>query len=349
MRYTIAFCMASLAATPTLAEVPRVVTDIPPVHSLVAQVMGDLGSPELLLDRGADEHSFQLRPSQAAALNDAGLVFWIGPELTPWLERALEGVPQTVTSVALLDMTGTVTRNYADKPDGAGHDGHGAEEQGHEEHGHDEHGHEEHGHEEHGHESDKDTGHEGEAGHDGDAHEGHDHSGIDAHAWLMPANATTWVGVIAEQLSLADPENAAAYAANAAAAVANIAAADAAAKAALAPVAERPFIVYHDAFGYFAASYGLTIAGSVAEGDAAAPGAARVAALRDTVAAGGAVCVFPEVQHDPALLEQITEGSPVRTGNELDPVGSSHEPGPDMYGALITGMANTIAACLSGN
>ena len=62
-----------LLATPALAEVPSVVTDIPPVHALVAQVMGDLGQPVLLLAKGADEHDFQLRPSQAGAVADAGL------------------------------------------------------------------------------------------------------------------------------------------------------------------------------------------------------------------------------------------------------------------------------------
>jgi ABC-type Zn2+ transport system substrate-binding protein/surface adhesin len=50
MRYTIALSLASLfAAAPALrAEVPVVVTDIGPVHALVAGVMGDLGAPVLL-------------------------------------------------------------------------------------------------------------------------------------------------------------------------------------------------------------------------------------------------------------------------------------------------------------
>lgn len=318
MRYTIALCMASLAATPGLAEVPRVVTDIPPVHSLVAQVMGDLGTPELLLERGADEHSFQLRPSQAAALNDAGVVFWVGHELTPWLERALEGVPETVVQVSLLDAAGTITREYAAE-DTHAHEGEAHEDE-----------------------------HADEAVHAEGEHD-HEHSGADPHAWLAPANATVWVGVIAAELSRIDPANADGYAANAATAVANIAAADAAAKATLAPVADRPFVVFHDAFGYFADSYGITIAGAISEGDAAAPGAARVAAMRDMVAAGGAVCLFPEVQHDPALLEQIIEGTAARTGGALDPVGSSYEPGPQMYGTLLTDMATTIATCLNAD
>ena len=125
MRYTISFALASLLVIPlaSWAEVPRVVTDIPPVHALVSQVMGDLGSPALLLDKGASEHSFQLRPSQAAGLNDAGLVVWIGPELTPWLDRALESVPLDVTRLALLDAPGTMTQAYG----AGGHDHEGEE------------------------------------------------------------------------------------------------------------------------------------------------------------------------------------------------------------------------------
>lgn len=43
---------ALLAASTAVAEVPKVVTDIAPVHALVSQVMGDLGQPDLLVDPG---------------------------------------------------------------------------------------------------------------------------------------------------------------------------------------------------------------------------------------------------------------------------------------------------------
>ena len=176
MRYIIT---AILASTPALAEVPSVVTDIPPVHALVAQVMGDLGQPELLLGKGADEHDFQLRPSQAGAVAEAGLVVWIGPELTPWLETALETRPEGAASLALLDAEGTDRRGYADggEPAEKAHD---------------------------------DGEHE-------DAHD-HGHGAEDPHAWLDPDNAQVWLGLIAARLGELDPENAATYTANAAAA-----------------------------------------------------------------------------------------------------------------------------------
>lgn len=112
MRYIISFLLASVAL-PVAAEVPRVVTDIPPVQALVAEVMGDLGTPVLLLEKGADEHDFALRPSQMRAISQADLVVWIGPELTPWLERALAGTP--APALALLEAEGTKTRAFVEE------------------------------------------------------------------------------------------------------------------------------------------------------------------------------------------------------------------------------------------
>jgi nitrogen fixation/metabolism regulation signal transduction histidine kinase len=65
---------------PALADVPRVITDIPPVYGLVAQVMGDLGAPVLLLEKGADEHDFQLRPSQMRDIASADVAVMKGDQ-----------------------------------------------------------------------------------------------------------------------------------------------------------------------------------------------------------------------------------------------------------------------------
>jgi zinc transport system substrate-binding protein len=327
VRYTISFAVASLlTTTAAVAEVPRVVTDIPPVHSLVAQVMGDLGTPELLLDRGASEHSFQLRPSQAAGLQDAGLVVWVGPELTPWLDTALEAAPDSVPRLGLLAAEGTALLDYGAAED-HGHDHAEAAGQDHD-HDHD-----------HGH----DHAEAGAEAHDHD-HD-HDHAGTDPHAWMDPGNAQVWLAAIAAELARLDPGNAATYAANAAAAAEAVAALDAEVSARLAPVAEAPLVMFHDAYGYLAAHYGLNIAGTVALGDAASPGAARLRDLQATVADGGAVCLFPEAQHDPDLLTQMAEGTGAIIGGTLDPVGSTMEPGAGMYADWLRAMAAAIASC----
>jgi zinc transport system substrate-binding protein len=341
MRYIISSAVASLAfALPAFAEVPKVVTDIHPVHALVAQVMGDLGRPELLLERGASEHDFQLRPSQAAGLAEADLVVWIGPDLTPWLDRALEGIGGEAARLGLLAVPGTVVQDWSE--DGAhGHEGHdhGGGEGKSEEAGHDH---------DHGHDHGAD-GAKAEEGHDHgtDAAHGHAHEGVDPHAWLEPENAKVWLTAIAAKLAELDPENAATYAANAEAAVARVDAVDAEVAALLEPVKGKPVVVYHDAYGYFVAHYGLEIFGSVALGDATAPGAARLSALRDGVAGGVSVCVFPEAQHDPALIEQLAEGTGAKVGAALDPNGSMQEPGPGAWEGTLRALAVAMADCVA--
>lgn len=332
MRYIISFLCATAtipAAGAGWAEVPRVMVDIPPIHALVAQVMGDLGQPDLLLAPGASEHDFQLRPSQAAALADADLVVWVGPDLTPWLERALNGLEGTGTRLPLLGVPGTLLQDYA--TDGAAKTG---EAHDHAEHGHDAQASGEHGHDEHG--------------HDDHEHEGHGHAGLDPHAWLDPANAQLWLAGIATELSRIDPEHAATYQANAAAAAAGIATLDAEITATLAPARQTPLFMQHQAYGYFAAHYGLTIGGSLSAGDATAPGAGHLADLRDVVAGAGVACLFPEAQHDPDAIAQLATETGTRLGGALDPVGSTLTPGPMAYADLMRGLAGTIAACATG-
>jgi len=103
IRWLSVFCLLPL---PALADVPRVVTDIAPIHSLTALVMGDLGQPDLLLPPGADPHDFALRPSDAGRLADAELVIWVGVGLTPWLEEPLETLAPDAKRISLLDTSG---------------------------------------------------------------------------------------------------------------------------------------------------------------------------------------------------------------------------------------------------
>ncbi len=318
MRYIITIAFAS---TPVFAEVPAVVTDIPPVHALVAEVMGDLGQPELLLAKGADEHDFQLRPSQAASVAESDLVVWIGPELTPWLDGAMDVRPEGAAALALLAAEATVTRAYAETAEGHAEEPHDEAKHGGEDKDHAEEGH---------------------------AHEESDHGGDDPHAWLDPANGKAWLGLISDELSRLDPENAATYAANAKVAADRIDALDAEITAILEPVKAKPVVTFHDAYGYFGDHYGLTFAGSIALGDAASPGAQRLSELRATMEAGEVLCIFPEAQHDPALVTQMAEGTGAKVGGVLDPVGSTLEPGPGAYAALLKGMAQTFADCLAG-
>jgi len=371
--------LCTLLTSPALGDAPNVVTDTPVVHSLVSQVMGDLGAPVVLLDRGGDPHSFQLRPSQAQAVSDADLVFWVGADLTPWLDRTIQGVGTRGEVITLLEVGGLRLQGYLDADDHAGHahEEHGhendAHDHAHEDHGHArdahdhahaEHGHEndahDHAHEEHGHENDahdhahEDHGHENDAhdhaqedhGHGHDAHD-HAHDGNDPHAWLDPGNARAWIDAIADALSHKDPANADTYAANATAAKHDIDALEAEIRAALAPVGSAAIITFHDAYGYLATHFGLNVAGTITLGDAASPGAGRLAGLQAMLAERQVVCIFPEVNHSPAYANVVIEGTEVRMGAELDPAGVALETGPALYRQMMTDLATKIADCVT--
>jgi zinc transport system substrate-binding protein len=114
--------IGAVFATQSLAEVPRVATDIAPVHSLVAQVMNGLGEPDLILRPGASPHSYALRPSEARALQDADLVVWMGPELTPWLQKPIEILGPGADAVELLNLAESRLQPLRDPGADHGHD-----------------------------------------------------------------------------------------------------------------------------------------------------------------------------------------------------------------------------------
>ena len=343
---------ALFLASPLCAEVPDVVTDIAPVQGLVASVMGDLGAPSLLVPQGASPHDHALTPSEARSLQDADLVVWIGTELSPGIGRKIEAIAGGATALALFDAEVTAqlaTRDSAlfqHDHDHAGHDEHGHDEHGHDDHDHADHDHEEHGHDDHDHAERDHEGHD-EAHHDAEAHghdHGHHHGPEDAHAWLSPANARAWLGVIADALAEADPENAGIYRANAEAAQAEIDAAVTTAREKLDAIQDVRFVVFHDAYQYFEQAFGLNVLGAIQVSDATAPSPARLAELRDAIAETGATCVFAEPQFDSRLIDAVTEGTEVKVA-ELDPLGMGLEPGAGFYPALIGDLASRISDC----
>ena len=327
-----------LASGAALADVPRISTDILPVHGLVSRVMEGVGSPDLLVDPGASPHGYALRPSQAAALQDADAVIWVSDDLAPWLEGPLDTLAADAVRLELMEVTGTTTYAFRENAVFDDHD-HDA---------HDDHGHDDHAHDDHGHDDD-DEDHQDE-GHDHDAHDdhAHDHSGLDPHAWLDPVNARVWLAAIAETLAEIDPENAEIYRTNAETGRAELGGLIADIEARMAPLSDQPFVVFHDAYQYFETRFGLTSAGAISLGDASQPSAGRVAEIQQVMAESGVICVFSEPQFDPGLVATVADGADVRT-EVIDPLGQGLEPGVDFYPMLIEDVAHSFGACLAGS
>ena len=131
-------------------------------------------------------------------------------------------------------------------------------------------------HHDHGDHGDHDEDHSND---DPDGHDG-DHHDHDPHAWLDPQNARIWLGDIANALTAQDPDNAETYRAKAANAALALDTLTADLTAQLAPLNAARFIVFHDAYHYFEARFGLSATAALSLGDAADPGPARIADLR---------------------------------------------------------------------
>lgn len=314
---------------------PNVVVSIKPIHSLVSAVMQGVGEPALIVKGGASPHSFALRPSDAQAIENADLVFWVGPGLETFLDGPLESLAGNANVVELSEANGI---ELLELREGVTFDEHDHDDEHADEEGHDDHDHEMDDDDEHDHE-DADHDHEDEV------HQDHLHDEGDPHLWLDPQNAIAIVNVVADALAEADAENAATYLANAEAEVALLEDLTAELTAELETVAGHPFVVFHDGYHYFEYRFGVEAAGSITVSPESAPGARRIAEIREKIAQLDAACVFSEPQFEPALVATVIEGTNARSG-VLDPLGAELEDGPDLYPTLLRNMAASMKACL---
>ena len=328
--FTTVSAITLLTGSAALADSPRVVADIAPVHSLVSRVMDGIGKPDLIVPNETSPHDYRLRPADAEALESAGLVFWMGEGLTPWMERALESLSGEATIVELLALDETKTLPFRE---GALFDAHDHSE-------HDDHD----DHDDHDHDKEHDD-HDDHDDHGHDDHAGHDHGEFDPHAWLSTDNAKTWLNVIAAKLSSIDPTNAGGYFANASEAIVELDALDKEVDEMLDTVRGGKFIVFHDAYQYFETVYDFPASGAISLSDASDPGAARIAEIAKRIESENIQCVLSEPQFNANMVDTVMAGTEAKT-EVIDPLGFGIEPGASLYTKLIKGMATSLVNCL---
>lgn len=183
---------------------------------------------------------------------------------------------------------------------------------------------------------------------------GHGHSHAqDPHAWQDARNALVYVANIATALAAKDPVNAARHRARAEAYAKELRTLDTDIRASFAsiPKGKRRVITSHDAFGYFAAAYGvefLAPLGTSTEAQASAKGVARLIAQirRENIKA-----VFVENISDPRLIEQIARETGVKIGGKLysDALSPKDGAAPDYVAMMRHNTRLLTAAMASGS
>ena len=91
IRYYLILLVYICIPTKSFAEI-NVLASIQPIHSLVAMVMNGIAEPKLILDRSGSPHTYSLTPLNAREIQEADIIFWIGPQIETFLIKPLNTI-----------------------------------------------------------------------------------------------------------------------------------------------------------------------------------------------------------------------------------------------------------------
>lgn len=299
------------AIGPCRAEPTGVVATLSPIHSLLSLVMEGVSQPYLLLNPNKSPHTYQMRPSDAAAIHSARIIFRISPDLEVFLNKSLANLADRANPARVINLIDTPgLQRYPARADGLLFDMDGQNHH-------------------HVHPS-----HETEA------------SRLDTHIWLDPHNAKTIVRAMASHLTELDPDHRVTYNTNLERALSKLQALDDRARTMLHPVRTQPFVVFHDAYQYLERRYQLTNLGAMSNLAIGASSARRLERLQQEIHRLHVRCVFVEPQFDAHIAAKLTAIPHVST-RTLDPIGASVPPGPDAYVGMMEKNILSLVTCLS--
>jgi zinc transport system substrate-binding protein len=301
-------CLFATALSTASPAAPRVVVTIKPIHSIVANVMAGIAEPQLLLDAAVSEHTAQLAPSQVEAMQNADLIVVVGDNLEAFLHKALES-PDIAQKKLFESAELPGIRTLPARSGGLWEPHH-------------------------------------DEGEETDAHEeDHDHDGKDPHIWMDPENAKVIARSLAETLAGLDAGNATKYRENAEKFAINLDALSKEIDGAVSPVRDKRYIVFHDAYQYFEARFGMSPAGSITINPEVTPGARRIKEIHDRIAMTNAVCVFAEPQFESKYVDTVIEGTKAKSA-VLDGLGAREPKGPQAYIGMMRRFVTALTSCL---
>ena len=139
------------------------------------------------------------------------------------------------------------------------------------------------------------------------------------HLWTDPTYAIRYAEVVRDTLVEQDPDNADAYEKNTAAFVARAEALSQAltADSATVPAGKKQLLTYHDAYAYFAKTYGWEVIGAVQPSNFEDPQPKEVARIIDQVRETGVPVVFGSEVFPSQVLEQIAKETGARYEDTL--------------------------------
>ncbi|MEN4804876.1 zinc ABC transporter substrate-binding protein ZnuA [Pantoea agglomerans] len=299
----------SVTASLTLPAQANVVASLKPVGFIAAAIADGVTPVDVLLPDGASEHDYSLRPSDAKRLKNADLVVWVGPEMEAFMAKSAAELPAQ-KNLAMVNIDGVKPLLISGGEDEDEHTAEKSEEQ------------------------------------DTDAHH-HHHGEFNMHLWLSPEIARKTAVAIHGKLLELMPQDKAKLDANLQQFEVALADTDKRVSAQLAPVRNKGYFVFHDAYTYFEKQYGLSPTGHFTVNPEIQPGAQRLHQIRTQLVEQKAVCVFAEPQFRPAVIDAVARGTQVRKGT-LDPLGTDISLSKDSYVKFLSQLSSQYESCLNG-
>lgn len=303
----------ALAASLSLPAQANVVASIKPLGFIAAAIADGVTPVDVLLPDGASEHDYSLRPSDIKRIKNADLVVWIGPEMEAFMTKPAAELPASKNlEIAEMQAVKPLLLKGGEDDD----DDHDA------------------------------AAHQGEEAHDEAGHQ-HHHGEFNMHLWLSPQISRLAAVAIYSKLLELMPASKAKLDANLQQFENELAVTDKHISAQLAPVSNKGYFVFHDAYTYFEKHYGLSPSGHFTVNPEIQPGAQRLHQIRTQLVEQKAVCVFAEPQFRPAVIDAVARGTQVRKGT-LDPLGTNISLSQDSYVKFLSQLSGQYASCLNG-
>ena len=94
-RWSIALIVGLGWGGPATSSDFSVVTTIKPIHSIAASIMEGIGTPSLLIKGTDSVHGYQIKPSDAKAIQEATIMVWVGPYLESTLRNSVSNLSKS--------------------------------------------------------------------------------------------------------------------------------------------------------------------------------------------------------------------------------------------------------------
>lgn len=328
---TTSILLATWLSTRVSAEV---VTSIRSLGFIVVAITDGVTPVKVILPDGASPHNYSLRPSDILRIQHADLLVWVGPEL----ETFLNGPSATINTtkqiiISRLPTVKPLLLKANDEPNNhktavvSSKTFSYNENQSHNQYAlpkvntpmtEDDHP------------IMADNQYQGK---------------YNMHLWLSPEIAKLTAQAIHERLSILMPNKKQQLDNNLKQFNLLLAKNDKNIAAILAPISNKGYYVFHDAYKYFEKYYGLIPLGYFTLNPEIQPGAQILHKIRTQSIEHKATCIFTEPQFRPAVVNAVARGTTVQIGI-LDPLGNGIALYKDSYVQFLTQLSMQYVSCL---